>query len=87
MKVLTVTGRLAEESVRRSVSGSKYDVDVPTDSTANGYVLLDGTSVQTHSLTGTRNTRRRLITSNNGERCSHRVSGSGPIKIYAIESQ
>ena len=30
MKVLTVTGRLAEESVRRSVSGSKYDVDVHT---------------------------------------------------------
>jgi hypothetical protein len=66
---------------------AKYDVDSSGADSANGYVILDGASCQTHTLSDNRNTRRRLITPTNGRRLSHRISGSGPIEIRAVESE
>jgi hypothetical protein len=65
----------------------KYDVDASNATSATGELLLDGSSVQSHTLSGDRNTRRRLVASSNGKRCSHKISGSGPVEIYMIESQ
>lgn len=66
---------------------NKYDIDASEATTANGYLLLDGVIHHTHSLTENRNTRRRLVDVDNGERCSIRIAGTGPVKIYAVESE
>ena len=66
---------------------TKYDVDASGATSVTGSVLLDGTSIQTHMITGSRNTKRRLIDSDNGDRLSHKITGSGPATIYAIESK
>jgi len=66
----------------------KYDIDASDSScTATGELYLDDEVKQSHSITGNRNTKRRLVTSCNGERLSHRIYGSGVVKIYAIESE
>ena len=66
----------------------KYDVNASNENcSATGEVLLDGVSIQSHTLTRNRWTRRRLIVPSNGERCSMKISGTGPIEIYAIESE
>ena len=66
---------------------NKFDVDASSSTTCNGYLLLDGSVHQTHTITGNRNTVRRLIKEGNGERCALRLSGSGPVSIYAVESE
>jgi len=66
---------------------AKYDIDASGSGSANGYVMLDDDSHQTHTLTENRNTRRRLITPGNGRRLSHRISGTGPVEIYMVESE
>lgn len=66
----------------------KYDVDASDDGcTATGTVLLDGVSHQTHAITGNRLTKRRLVDTGNGRRESIRISGTGPVKIYAVEAE
>lgn len=65
----------------------KYDVDASDAVSATGYLMLDGVALQEHALSGDRNTKRRLVTSGNGKRCSHKISGSGPVKIYMVESE
>lgn len=65
----------------------KYDVDASGATTATGTVYLDGVSHQSHTLNQDRNTKRRLVKTGNGERMSVRVSGSGPIEIYALEAE
>ena len=65
----------------------KYDIRASDADSVTGSLLLDGTVQQAHTVTGDRITKRRLVASGNGERCSLRVSGSGPVKIYAIESE
>ena len=64
---------------------AKYDVDASNAEEVTGEILLDGVSHQTHTITGPRNTKRRLITTGNGERVSIRISGSGPASIYLTE--
>ena len=66
---------------------NKYDVDASSATTCNGYLLLDGAVHQSHAITGNRNTVRRLVKTGNGERCAIRLSGSGPVSIYAVESE
>ena len=66
---------------------TKYDVNASEADLVQGINLLSGTVVQTHFLTGNRDTRRRLITLGNGNRFSIRLSGDGPVKIYAVESE
>jgi len=65
----------------------KYDVDASDADSAIGALYLDGTSHQTHTLSSDRDTKRRLVTTGNGKRCALGVSGSGPVKIYALESE
>lgn len=66
----------------------KYDVDASDDDcSANGYLILDGTVHQTHALTENRNVKKRLVTTGNGKKMAIRVSGSGPVSIYAVEAE
>jgi len=48
-------------------------------------VLLDGTSVQSHTLSTSRAIKKRLVASGNGDRVAIRISGTGPIDIFAAE--
>jgi hypothetical protein len=64
---------------------ARYDVNVGTGATASGFVLLDGVSVQTHTLSGSRNTKKRLIAKANGDRVSMRITGTGQVDIYSVE--
>ena len=66
---------------------NKYDVDAASATTAYAYSYLEGSLIQTHTLTGDRDTRRRLIALANGNRYSMRLAGTGPVEIYAIESE
>lgn len=65
---------------------TKYDVEV-TSGTAQGDILLDGSSVQTHTITGSRTTTRRQIATSNGRRLANKLSGSGVVKIYLTETE
>jgi hypothetical protein len=65
----------------------KYDVNAASSTSAIGKVVLDGSTLQNHTLSGNRSTKRRLITTGNGQRCSMRITGSGPITVYAMESE
>jgi hypothetical protein len=63
---------------------AKYDVDV-VSGTAYGYILLNETIKQTHEITGSRNTKKRLVTHCTGDRLSLRLAGSGTVSIYGAE--
>jgi hypothetical protein len=66
---------------------SKYDVGISSGSTATVYVMLDGVSIQSHSLSVSRDTKKRLITTAAGDRLSLRVAGTGPVDIYSLEAE
>lgn len=66
---------------------NKYDVDASAADSAYAYSYLEDTLVQTHTLSGDRDTRRRLVNLSNGNRFSIRLSGTGAVSIYAIESE
>ena len=57
----------------------------PASVFATGTITLDGSTLQTHTISSDRDTVRRLITSGNGKRSSVKVSGTGSIEIYAVE--
>jgi len=65
----------------------KYDIDVPAGSTCIGKLILDDDVHHSHTVTGSRNTRRRLVDTGNGNRSAIRVSGTGPVTIYAVEGE
>lgn len=65
----------------------KYDVDASSSTSCTGELIVDGSSYQTHTITGNRDTRRRLTGVGNGNRAAIRISGSGPVSIYAAESE
>lgn len=64
---------------------AKYDVEVGSGGTASGYVLLNDSSIQTHALTGSRQTRKRHVAGSTGDRLGIRLSGTGSIKIHQVE--
>jgi hypothetical protein len=66
---------------------NKYDVDASSATTASAYSYLNDVLVQTHTLTENRNTVRRLVALSNGTRFSVKLAGTGPVSIYAIESE
>jgi hypothetical protein len=66
---------------------AKYDCDSSLATTATSEIMLDGVSHQSHTLTDTRNTKKRLIKTGNGQKCSVKISGTGPEKIYAVEME
>ncbi len=64
----------------------KYDVDASDENCAAiGAVVVDDSTLQSHTITGNRKTRRRLITTGNGDRLSAKITGSGPVSIHAME--
>jgi hypothetical protein len=65
----------------------KYDVDASLATSCVGSLILDDAVHQTHTITGTRDTRRRLVTTGNGSRASVRIAGSGPVSIYLAEAE
>ncbi len=66
-------------------AGIKYDVNSSGATGAKGELFLDGTLHQIHNLSDNRNVKKRLIATGNGERLSLRISGAGPVSIYAAE--
>lgn len=66
---------------------NKYDVDASSATTCTGALILDGVVHQSHTITGNRLTNRRLVEVGNGNKCAIRISGSGPVSIYAAESE
>ncbi len=65
----------------------KYDIEVPSGSTCTGELILDGSVHQSHTISGSRVTKRRLVGTGNGDRAANRISGTGPVTIYAAESE
>lgn len=65
----------------------KYDVEATDADSCTGALILEGEIHQSHTITGSRNTRRRLVEVGNGNRAAIRISGSGPVTIYAAESE
>ncbi len=66
---------------------NKYDIDASSAASCTGTLLLDGATHQTHTITGNRDTKRRLVETGNGERAAIKLSGSGPVTIYAVEME
>jgi hypothetical protein len=65
----------------------KYDVDASDATSVTGAYILDGEVHHSHTITGSRNTRRRLVEADNGNRAAIRILGSGPVSIFAVESE
>lgn len=65
----------------------KYDVDASNADSVTGSYILDDVVHQTHTITGDRDTTRRLVATGNGNRAALRVAGSGTVKIYSVESE
>lgn len=66
---------------------NKYDVDASSATSCTGTLLLNGEVHHQHTITGNRDVKRRLVDEGNGERCAIRLSGTGPVSIYAVESE
>ena len=66
-------------------AGVKYDVNSSGATGAKGEMLLDGAVHQTHALSDNRSTKKRLVAGGNGKRVALRLSGTGPVAIYAAE--
>jgi hypothetical protein len=77
------TGEASDQVRMFFPRSSKYDVTV--GGTATAQVILDGSSIQSHTLTGSRNTTKRLVTGNNGHRLQSRIYGTGAVDIWAVE--
>lgn len=65
----------------------KYDVDASSADSCTGALLLGGAVHHSHTITGNRDSRRRLVGTGNGNRAAIRISGSGPVAIYAAEAE
>lgn len=63
----------------------KYDIDASSATSCTGTLLLDGSAHQTHTITGNRSVKRRLVKTGNGERSAIKINGSGVVSIYAVE--
>ena len=63
----------------------KYDVDASEAVSVTGALILDGVVHHSHTITGDRKTRRRLIGEGNGQKAAIRISGSGPATFYSAE--
>jgi len=63
----------------------KYDVDAQNADSVTGALILDGVVHQSHSITGDRETKRRLVDTGNGNKAAVRISGTGPATFYSAE--
>jgi hypothetical protein len=65
----------------------KYDVDASSATSVTGALILDGSVHHSHTITGSRDVRRRLVGTGNGSRAAIRISGSGTVSIFAAEGE
>lgn len=65
----------------------KYDVDASDADSCVGALILDGVVHHSHTITGSRDTRRRLVGEGNGNRSAIRITGTGQVSIYAAEGE
>jgi hypothetical protein len=65
----------------------RYDIDASNATSVTGTIILDDSTLQSHTVSGDRVTTKRLITTGNGKNCSMRVTGSGPATVYALEME
>ena len=63
---------------------AKYDVEFDSTASATGEILLDDVVVQSHTL-ASRQTKKRLIDGNNGDRLGIRISGAGVASFRQVE--
>lgn len=66
---------------------AKYDVDASEAESVTGTIILNGVSHQSHTITGERVTKRRLIDTGNGTRCQMKIAGTGPTTVYMSEME
>lgn len=66
---------------------NKYDIDASSATSCTATTILDDETFSEHSITGDRITKLRLLPTGNGRRQSTKLSGSGPISIYAVEGE
>lgn len=66
---------------------TKYDVDASGATSVTGSVILDGSTHHSHTITGDRVTKRRLIGTGNGKRLQIDISGTGPATVYTAETE
>ena len=65
---------------------ARYDVDFTEgEALAQGFICLNGDSMQTHNLTVPREIRKRHVATSTGDRLSVRITGSGIVDIYAAQ--
>ena len=63
----------------------KYDADLSAATSGKGELLLDGAVHHTHTVTGNRETKRRLVDTGNGAKASVRISWTGAGTVYTAE--
>jgi len=66
---------------------TKYDVDASGATSVTGALILDGSVHHSHTITGSRTTKRRLIGTGNGDKAAIRITGTGPATVYAAETE
>ncbi len=64
---------------------ARWDVNLVNGASASGEILLNGVVKQTHPITTSRWTKKRLVATCTGTRMSVRVHGSGPVDVYGVE--
>jgi hypothetical protein len=79
------TKEYSETLIKYFPRWARYDVNLNDGATANGFILLNGVSKQTHPLTVSRQTKKRLIVGCTGDRLSMRITGTGPVDIYGCQ--
>lgn len=62
-----------------------YDVEASNAVSVTGELYLDGEIHQSHTITGSRTIRRRLVDTGNGSKAAIRIHGSGPATIFLTE--
>lgn len=64
---------------------AKYDITLGNGASATGNILLNDAIIQTHNLIISRQTKKRLIDGNNGDRLGIRITGTGPVTFRECE--
>ena len=65
----------------------KYDIDASSATLVTGALVLDETVHHSHTITGNRDIKRRLVGTGNGNKAAIRITGTGPATVYAVESE
>ena len=66
---------------------AKYDVDGSLAASCEASILIDGAVLQTHQITSNRDVKKRLVATGNGKKQAIRLSGTGVVSIYAVETE